>query len=472
MKKNFVSKNITILLLVLISALLITVSVAFTQKYISANKPVLYVNGIPVTETEYNFYFITGVNGFCSTYENFLSQMGLDTSKDLSEQKCLFESYSTWFDFFNSFAETAIVENRALCNDASSNGFVYDYEEEWNAFYMQIAQRAKEDNVSFSKMLQKMYGKHATTSKIKSLFEQYAIANAYSSHIKESMNVTEDEIFEKYSSNKKQYDTVTYLEYDIYAEISDSSSEEEKADAMLKAQEESKIFFDKIYDEATFESLAREHSGKDSPSIKHTNVRYNDVPGAIADWLFQCEEEKQTAYIKDEDAGCFRIVYFIRRDRDDSPTASIRQILIAPKTSSGSYLPTEEDYKKALSTAESIKEEYENGEKTEESFSMLAMQKSEDKGSSSSGGYVNLVTQGQFDKEMNDWIFDNRNPGDVEIVKTIYGYHILYFIEYTNPLWVETLQYEIKQEKADIYINELTDNYSVSYPDTDSAENT
>ena len=39
-------------------------------------------------------------------------------------------------------------------------------------------------------------------------------------------------------------------------------------------------------------------------------------------------------------------------------------------------------------------------------------------------------------EEFNDWVFDvNRKAGDVEIVKTEYGQHIIYFIGEGLPKW-------------------------------------
>ena len=46
------------------------------------------------------------------------------------------------------------------------------------------------------------------------------------------------------------------------------------------------------------------------------------------------------------------------------------------------------------------------------------------------------IYKDQMVKEFNDWVFDvNRKAGDVEIVKTKYGQHIIYFIGEGLPKW-------------------------------------
>ena len=66
---------------------------------------------------------------------------------------------------------------------------------------------------------------------------------------------------------------------------------------------------------------------------------------------------------------------------------------------------------------------------TEEHFAELAQQKSSDTGSSANGGLYENVAPGQMVEAFNDWIFDtSRKAGDVGIVETDYGCHLMYFV--------------------------------------------
>ena len=71
---------------------------------------------------------------------------------------------------------------------------------------------------------------------------------------------------------------------------------------------------------------------------------------------------------------------------------------------------------------------WKDGEATEESFAELAKQHTEDPGSAETGGLYEDVYPGQMVTEFNDWCFaDGRKVGDSAVVKTSYGYHIMFF---------------------------------------------
>ena len=82
----------------------------------------------------------------------------------------------------------------------------------------------------------------------------------------------------------------------------------------------------------------------------------------------------------------------------------------------------------AKAKAEEVLKEWENGEKTGESFGKLAFKYTDDMGSLYTKGLYENTTRNTFVPEYDAWIFDeSRVEGDVEIVKTDYGYHIIYF---------------------------------------------
>ena len=110
---------------------------------------------------------------------------------------------------------------------------------------------------------------------------------------------------------------------------------------------------------------------------------------------------------------------------EDNYNVAVRHILIKPE---------EKDNNNSLKAAEekanSIYNEWKSGDATEDSFAALASEHSEDTGSKSNGGLYDNVYEGQMVASFNDWCFDkSRKHGDSGIVKTEYGYHIMYFVE-------------------------------------------
>ena len=139
-----------------------------------------------------------------------------------------------------------------------------------------------------------------------------------------------------------------------------------------------------------------------------------------------------------------------RVEKIDKPMVSIRHILIQPEgeqDEDGNY--SDEAWAAAEQKANEILQEWEAGEQTEERFGELAQQYSSD-GSASSGGLYENVYPGQMVTEFNDWCFeDGRGVGDYGLVKTVYGYHIIYFCAASEQVyWYETAKADLTSERA------------------------
>lgn len=142
--------------------------------------------------------------------------------------------------------------------------------------------------------------------------------------------------------------------------------------------------------------------------------------------------------------------------RDMGLISSVRHILIQPKggttDENGVTTYSEDEWATALSEAERILRQWQEGEATEESFAVLANTYSEDGGSNTTGGlYEEIHIDASYVPEFKNWAIDfTRKPGDVEIVQTTYGYHIMYFVSgenYFERLVGEQLVAERIQEK-------------------------
>ena len=110
----------------------------------------------------------------------------------------------------------------------------------------------------------------------------------------------------------------------------------------------------------------------------------------------------------------------------------------------------------ASDKAKEILDEYLAGEQTEEAFAALAKEYSEDSNAEDGGIYEN-VTPNTMVPTFNAWIFDSsRKSGDTAIVKTEFGYHIMYFVS-TSDLTV--WQYTAQQALASVEIEKLLDDF-------------
>lgn len=121
-------------------------------------------------------------------------------------------------------------------------------------------------------------------------------------------------------------------------------------------------------------------------------------------------------------------------------------------------------YKKA----QDILEEYLKGDKTEESFEELEKKYSEDT-RDDDGNLKALIYEntqkGQMVPQFEAWsLAKGRKAGDVGIVETTYGYHIMYFVKTTTTTWQDTVKASLAQEDLSTYQNEVVaaDNVKIS----------
>ena len=115
----------------------------------------------------------------------------------------------------------------------------------------------------------------------------------------------------------------------------------------------------------------------------------------------------------------------------DKNVVDVRHILVTPEETTaedGTTTVTEDAWRAAEVKAKAIYEQWQTGEATEESFIKLVPQHSQDPGSAENGGLYEDVYPGQMVEAFDAWCYeDGRKVGDHGIVKTDYGYHIMYF---------------------------------------------
>ena len=153
----------------------------------------------------------------------------------------------------------------------------------------------------------------------------------------------------------------------------------------------------------------------------------------------------------------------------DNVLVNVRHILIMPEGATSDTIRTEEFPEEAWAASEQrakdVLEMWKTGEMTEDSFAALAREHSEDDGSKANGGLYEDVSEGQMVAEFNDWCFDaGRQPGDFDIVKTDFGYHIMYFCQ-SRPQWKDYAREDLLARMTNDFVAETADRYplAVSY---------
>jgi len=117
----------------------------------------------------------------------------------------------------------------------------------------------------------------------------------------------------------------------------------------------------------------------------------------------------------------------------------VRHILIQPegceKDEYGYVIATDDQWEACRQEAQAILDGWLNGDATEAAFAALANQHSVDGGSNTNGGLYTEVMPGDMVETFDAWCFDeNRKSGDSGLVKSEFGYHIMYFVD-SQEIW-------------------------------------
>ena len=170
---------------------------------------------------------------------------------------------------------------------------------------------------------------------------------------------------------------------------------------------------------------------------------------------FQPTQEDLEAYYASHEEG-----YVQSGITKEGKFVDVRHILIMPEGADGSNIRTEtfpdEAWAVAKEEAENLLQQWKDGEATEESFGEMANTYSDDAGGNvTNGGLYTQVTEGQMVENFENWCFDeSRKPGDVDIVETEFGYHIMYFVS-SQYQWEYYVESDYIGEKVSNHVLEL-----------------
>lgn len=248
---------------------------------------------------------------------------------------------------------------------------------------------------------------------------------------------------EKYAELKSD-DSLTLMDDASYSDLSYSSSDEKFLDwAIDEKTEEGETYIVENEDEGYTVYMMVE-------PIHHTpDVKTYDVRHILLEFPEEKEAEEETA--EGEDAA-----------EETTEAADEKEEVEVELLNPADYdvtvdidvdLATTKD-KALYKEAQDILATYLEGDKTEDAFAELAKKHSADS-NAEQGGIYEDVPQGQMVAEFENWSFaEGRKAGDVGIVETTYGYHIMYAVsEVEVTTWADT----IKNDLAGVEYNEFAE---------------
>lgn len=394
------------------------------------------------------------------------SEAGQDTLSGDS----LYGSGGTLRDDFLTSVEVQAKTGEYFYWQAIENGYELDdaEKEELDGIIDQYSSMASQSQVTLNHYLSIMFGPGVTENVFRDFFTKNTLANKYYKDVVGSFTYDQAIIDETYEANPDNYNEVDYRSY-LFTGIKNSSDSEESEDPDLEqAKKDAEDFLAEVTDEASFKKLATtltikdETTDEDSTDTEETDTTLSEgskkasLSTDLGEWLFSDERSANDTTIIEETSG-YRVVLFLDKYKPtDTGSYDSRHILF--KIEEDDEEKTDEKMK---AKAEEILAEYNAGPKTEESFAELAKEYSDDTGSASDGGLYEDIAVGSFVPEYEEYAIDPaRKEGDVEIVKSSYGYHIVYFISSTEE-WQASIQKELLYKDEQDYLTKVNNATSI-----------
>ncbi len=459
-----------------------------TSETMTPGNVALTVGKTKVSVGMYNFYYSRIVSNYLEYASN--GYFELDSTKDYAEQKTVDEDGNeiSWLDVFErdtieqiqyivAYYETALEAGITLTDDQKSN-----IESEIES----IKSTASDTGVGVTKYLETNYGDYCGLETVKKIYEQSYIAENYFYQQKINLSANEEEINKTFEENKDNYTSISYGYIEMQYNLEDSETSTVEA-VKAKAQ----TYCDRISTIDDMKKLVPEICSslieqvisygyfsdtesavkalQDSVSATSTATELsNNFGSGISDWLFSSDTPVgSTNCLLNEEYSS--VLIFLKSEEpklDETEYYSVRHILVVPgeesddesTTASETKEYTEAEWNAALDEANKILDEYNSGDKTEISFALLAEKYSEDTESTSSGssgyygGGYSQVSLGYMVPEFESWATDDaRKYGDVGIVKSQFGYHIMYFV-YDGPKYLYTAMSDANNAKEDEFL--------------------
>ena len=469
-------------------------------KYMNPASVVATVDGQKISIGMYDYYYASIV----SYYEQYASYgyYSLDTTKDYSKQYTTDDDGNkiSWQKFFETEALKEVEQITTYYSKALEEGVTLTSAQK-KTIDKQIStlkDSASQNDVSLDQYIKANFGTYCSEDTIRIMLEQNYLSANYKGKFKCETKVTDNDVDKYYNDHKNDYKKIEfYYIASPYDATDDNSKNEsiktaEKIMAKMKDKKSVIALVPEVYssyidsqvkssmeqDSTLTEKKAREEAVKSYESNVVTTVSGSDSPfdDKMNTWLFSDDTKVGSKkYYIDESAGYIYIVLKTSKASvEEDETYTVRHILVAPESGSNSSSSTsekteytDEQWAAAKKKADSILAKFNKTDKSEYEFAKLAEQYSTDSASTSSGsndsfgGLYESVTLGQMVPDFEKWsIDDSRKYGDTGIVKSDYGYHIMFFIndcpEYQSKIIAQIKSDRLSNmiDKAEIKVHE------------------
>ena len=471
--RNTAKKVVNKVISIVLCAVIVLGVVAFSLNYYGALQRVIKIGGVgsdqSVTIAEYEYYYMRAYNQvrYQAQYYQYYYQTsnGYDLSLTPEEQtqttKDADGNEITWAEKLHEDTLEIIQLHKAYYNEALKMGLkltkadeafidkqIEDLRDEAKSAGSNSSSSNSENKVTYSlnAYLRKVYGGSINERFLRKQLKIQVLAQKYLTERTNEIakDYDQKDIDAEYKKDTTAYDFATFRAYTF--KTTELTKEDNETDDALKARQakanaevkkNANDFYNAVTNDATFTAKAKELNKDTADYNVDKETKYSMLKSTAqstfsedaAKWLFDSSTKVGSKKLfSDEENGKYIVVLALSKPHQEQ-TVTARHILFQTKDQNSGNDLSEEEIAKKKTQAEDVLKKFNEGDKTEDSFAALANEYNEDTGSSSNGGLYEHIYPGQMVTEFNDWVFDaNRKAGDVELVETDFGYHIIYFV--------------------------------------------
>jgi len=424
------------------------------------------LNDRAISSTELNYYFIDTANYLMETTFPYYIELGmLDPNTPLDEQENPLTG-DVWSSIVLGQALDEIELNYSLLDDAQKNGYTPPAE-----IQAKVDQELQQLEIyaemygydSSEKYLQAIYGNTASVQsyeeylrhryQARQYYENYTFDESYVASVRSDVETNHGSWFNSYS--------YSYYYVNGAAFQDDAAGTAEQKLTNIVQQIFGQYFTNaEQLDAAIAKAGILDGSVTTPKSTLYTNILGSEIEQEeVRLWLEaggQYAGQKACLPCCDENGAVtgYGIILLHGFTDNRTPMKNARHILFSAS-----------NYDDSRAAAEEILRQLQSTPFTEQDFAALADTVSDDE--STPGGLYTEIYPGQMVQSFDQWCYDrSRKPGDVGIVESEYGAHIIYFVGNCDITYRDRLvNAHVDQVSRNAFVEALLESHTLSLVD-------
>lgn len=425
----------------------------------------LTIDSHKLNSVDMNYYFFDALDSQVSQYGQYASfyfqSMGLDLTKSLNSQVRDTETGETWADYYWDSAVTNATFDCKMYDLAKADPDFTLPEDMQSAIDLQLNYLESDASINYFKnstaFLQAKYGPGSDLDSYKEYLTRSVTAYAYYNAHAEELDYDANAISTYNNEHYFDFTAYTYASYTLsYTSflpegVTSTDATAEQKDAAREAAKNAAL---DLLTNTTTDALDmaikalpfNKDKASNAASTKNEEVAHTSLTEEQAEWFSSADRKPGDTKmfpntVKSTDAegnetettDSYLVVMFQSRNDYTEPLANVRHLLVAfeggTTDSSGNVTYSDYETLTAKLEAQSYLEQYKNGEQTEESFIALVKEHSDDTTKDIGGLIEDITPHSNYVTNFLNWSIDpNRQKGDVDVIESEYGYHVMYYV--------------------------------------------